>query len=93
MNISRKGVTSISDDDEYFFESGVFELQLNQKDFHNLLIAALKSSPEFYYSGLFKLLNEVYSGEQNEGICCSITFRSNIKNLICPKCGKKVSLT
>lgn len=98
MNISSKGVTSIGDDDEEYLrtdeiEGGILSLQIDSSYFHELLIEALKKSPDFYETQLFKLLEEIHIGKENQGECCDLIFRSNIKKLICPRCGKKVPLT
>lgn len=99
MQIYRNGSSSITDDDENYLTSdddennGIFNLQVNSAEIHDLLYKTIKQIPDFYDTELFKRLAGIHTGNYNIGFCCLNEFRSNTKTTVCPSCGKIVSLT
>jgi hypothetical protein len=99
MNITDKGVTFISDDDEQYLpgedgpDTGRFILQCSSEQIQSELVDAIKKVSGFYDTELCKTLMSIHCGHENYGFCSDIEFRSNGSRAICPACGKEVCLT
>lgn len=96
MNFTMLGGCSINDDDEGFCDDGRVVLVLNEHQFISCMkelsvIWDDKHKKQGQMLEIYRLLRESY--ESNYAMCCGIEFKSIRKKVICPSCGKIVSLT
>ena len=96
MNFTMLGECSINDDDEYFCDNGKVVLVLDAGQYIGVMkelskIWDDKNKLAGQMLWIFKLLKESY--ESNYGMCCNIEFKSIQKKVVCPSCGRMVSLT
>jgi hypothetical protein len=99
MEITREGVTTISDDDEQYLprisgpDTGRFVLNCSSHQIQAELLDAIKKVPGFYDTELCKTLMSIHCGHENYGHCSGVEFRSNGTRAICNRCGNDVHLT
>ena len=99
MDITKDGVTTISDDDEQYLsepgdgDTGRFVLSCSSQQIQSELVDAIQKVPGFYDTELCKTLMSIHCGHENYGFCSGIEFRSNGSRVICNACVNEVCLT
>jgi len=84
------GTCIIGDSDEDFCDEGRVVVVLNEHQFISVM-KDLSKLDQYYNLEIKKVLEESYNS--NYAMCCGIEFKSIRKKVICPSCGKIVSLT